>query len=115
LRLGLAGVYGKSIGVLGFFEVLYLSVESVFVKTFATRTTTTGCGIAKQLLLQQPSAAPYGAANKGGLRKNKKDTETEEEGLTLTYEETKLVKKRRTNVINTLDHPPPLFSTLSDT
>jgi hypothetical protein len=47
LRFGLAGVYGRSIRVSGFFEVfLYLSVENVFVETFATGATTTGCGVA---------------------------------------------------------------------
>ena len=45
--LGLAGVYGRSIGVSGFFEVLlHLSVESVFVETFATGTATASCGVA---------------------------------------------------------------------
>jgi len=47
LRFGLAWVHGRSIRVSGFFEVLlYLSVESVFVETFATGTTTSGCGVA---------------------------------------------------------------------
>lgn len=36
---------------------------------------------AVELLLQQPPA-PYGAANREWLRKDKKDRETEEEGLT---------------------------------
>ena len=47
LRFGLGGVYGRSIRVSGLFEVLLdLSVENVFVETFATGTTTAGCGVA---------------------------------------------------------------------
>jgi len=67
--LGLAGIYGRSIGVSGFFEVLlYLSIESVFVETFAAGTATASCGVA----VATPARTIRSWEKRGQLRKYKK-------------------------------------------
>jgi len=68
------GVYRRGIKVSGFFEVLYLSVESAFVGIFATKTTTTSCGIPVATAARTVRSCEQGVVEKT----KREDRETEE-------------------------------------